>query len=130
MKFEEEFPSLVKFVMVAGKYEILPVAAVENHCLDKQRVRDILERGAANAEQQRQKCIKLKDPVSVAAHRGAGYAFESLIKELGLNEPLIVDVDFANGIETTCISHYEDDIRVVDSIKQEKVIELKTLGAE
>jgi len=44
MSFEEEFPELKEFVLSSEgqRYTILPVAAVEKHCLSKQRVFDSL----------------------------------------------------------------------------------------
>lgn len=58
MTFVEEFPSL-KFILTTetdDKIEFIPLAQVEKHCLDKQKVKDIIFKYVRSIELQ----IKIK----------------------------------------------------------------------
>jgi len=66
------------------KYTI-DIEDVQKHTVDKQVLRELLLKGIKSSEEQRIKAIQI-DGISATAHRGAMYAFESLLKELGLEE--------------------------------------------
>ena len=98
--FEEKFPSL-KLKVNVGVYDpktkkeelicnvvepsgFVSCKDIQEHCIDKQKVLELLKKGMSESEKFRKQAIKNKNSLEASAHRGANYAFESLKKELGL----------------------------------------------
>lgn len=82
MKFNKQFPNDEPFYSRFTMEKLLE--NIQEPCLDKQKVRETIEKGIETSKFFYTKSAKSRDSIAQATHRGAIYAFESLKKELNL----------------------------------------------
>lgn len=88
MKFEEEFPSLKDSYshrswvedMMDEVIHIVPIQSIQEHCIDKQRLKDVIDKIRDNISRADSKCFR--DSLTYVGDD----ALDELEKELGLKE--------------------------------------------